>query len=120
MSTRPEERKIEIQPADRGTATATSAPASNGRATPLFDGGEGDRFRGRWEAIQVSFVDEPRRSVEEAERLVGEVMKRLLDSLADERAQFETRWKRGEEISTEELRQGLRRYRDFFGRLLSL
>jgi len=120
MSVQPEERKIEEHPEDRGAMTGTKPPPASDRSAPLFAGEEGDRFRGRWGAIQVAFVDEPRRSVEEAERLVGEVMKRLLDSLADERAQFESRWKRGEEISTEELRQGLRRYRAFFDRLLSL
>ncbi len=41
--------------------------ASPGGFAPLVAGEEGNRFRGRWERIQVGFVDEPRRAVEEAE-----------------------------------------------------
>jgi hypothetical protein len=73
----------------------------------------------RWEQIQVSFVDEPRRSVEEADTLVAELMQRLADSFAQERERLEGQWDRGDEVSTEDLRVALQRYRSFFARLLS-
>jgi hypothetical protein len=38
---------------------------------------------------------------------------------ASERAQLEPRWAGGEDVSTEDLRRGLRRYRSFFKRLLA-
>ena len=38
---------------------------------------------------------------------------------ATERAELETRWTGGNQASTEDLRQGLRRYRSFFERLLA-
>ena len=36
---------------------------------PLFSSTEANQLRGRWDAIQVGFVDEPRRAVEQADNL---------------------------------------------------
>jgi len=47
-------------------------------------------------------------------------MKRLAETFADERQSLETQWDRGDDVSTEDLRLALRRYRSFFGRLLSM
>jgi hypothetical protein len=47
-------------------------------------------------------------------------MKRLAEMFAEERARLEGQWDRGDDVSTEELRLALRRYRAFFGRLLSV
>ena len=47
-------------------------------------------------------------------------IKKLAESFADERAKLEQQWSRGDDVSTEDLRQALRRYRAFFQRLLSL
>jgi hypothetical protein len=65
-------------------------------------------------------VDEPRRAVEQADSLVAEAMKRLAEIFAEERATLEGQWGRDETVSTENLRLALRRYRSFFGRLLSV
>ena len=89
-------------------------------ATPLFSPGESTDFRARWDAVQVGFVDEPRHAVEEADGLVAAAMKRLAEIFADERAKLESQWGRGDQVSTEDLRIALRRYRSFFGRLLSV
>jgi hypothetical protein len=75
-------------------------------------------LRSRWEVIQTAFVDEPRRSVEEANALVDELMQRLAESFSDARSRLEDQWDRGDEVSTEELRVTLQRYRAFFNRLL--
>jgi hypothetical protein len=77
-------------------------------------------FRSRWDEIQTSFVDEPRRSVEEADSLVAELMQNLARSFADERQNLEAQWGRGDDVSTEDLRVTLQRYRFFFSRLLSV
>jgi hypothetical protein len=65
-------------------------------------------------------VDEPRRAVEQADSLVAGAMKRLAETFANERAKLEGQWDREENVSTENLRLALRRYRSFFGRLLSI
>lgn len=86
----------------------------------LFPGDEAKDFRAKWDAIQVAFVDEPRQAVERADSLVAGAMKRLAEMFAQERERLEGQWDRGDSVSTEELRQALRRYRAFFGRLLSV
>jgi len=65
-------------------------------------------------------VDEPRRAVERADELVAEVIKRLADSFAHERSRLEGQWGRGDNVSTEDLRVALQRYRAFFDRLLNI
>jgi hypothetical protein len=73
----------------------------------------------RWKDIQAEFVDEPTTAVREADALVAELMQRLATMFASERAELENRWAGGNQVSTEELRQGLRLYRSFFERLLA-
>jgi hypothetical protein len=85
---------------------------------PLLPRDEEDDFRRRWEDIQTGFVDEPRRAVEEADSLVARLMERLAESFSEQRNSLEQQWDRGDEISTEELRVTLQRYRSFFDRLL--
>ncbi len=88
--------------------------------SPLFDNSETEKFRSHWSAIQSQFVDEPRKSVERADELVAATMKRLAEIFSDEREKLEREWDRGEDISTEDLRIALQRYRSFFDRLLSV
>jgi hypothetical protein len=88
-------------------------------AAPLLPDDEATSYQRRWEEIQVAFVDEPRRAVEEADTLVATVMQKLADGFAREREGLEHHWDRGEDVSTEDLRVGLQRYRSFFRRLLS-
>lgn len=87
---------------------------------PLFAEPETKEFRSEWEGIQIGFVDEPRKSVERADALVAGVIQRLAAGFSQERAKLETQWDRGEDVSTEDLRVTLQRYRSFFDRLLSL
>jgi hypothetical protein len=86
---------------------------------PLLSTDESGRFTDRWHEIQASFVDQPQRSVEEADRLVAELMQQLAASFANERNKLEELWDRGDDVSTEHLRLALTHYRSFFDRLLS-
>jgi hypothetical protein len=85
---------------------------------PLLE--RGDEWMGRWNEIQIRFVDEPRESIANADALVDEVMKQLAAAFAEERARIEGEWSAGSEPSTEELRVALQRYRSFFSRLLAV
>src|SRR5437762_3473613 len=98
----------------------TGRPAEVGKPTPLFPETEAANFRNRWTEIQAAFVDEPRRAVEQGDALVADVIKRLASSFADERSKLEGQWGRGDNVSTEDLRVALQRYRAFFDRLLSV
>jgi len=77
-------------------------------------------MRTRWEAIQTEFVDDPRTSVQQADELVATAIKKLAESFAAERSKLEQEWSKGNNVSTEDLRQALRRYRAFFNRLLAV
>ena len=99
---------------------ATDGADTSAGAEPLFPSGEVEGFRTRWVEVQTGFVDEPRNAVEQADGLVAEMMKRLAQVFADERSKLEEQWSRGDDISTEDLRQALRRYRSFMDRLLSV
>jgi len=101
-----------------GVAHSTPSPESSS-PTPLFSDNDVRGLRDRWGGVQTSFVDEPRKSVEEADQLVASVMKRLAEGFANERATLEKQWDRGDQVSTEDLRVALQRYRSFFDRLLS-
>jgi hypothetical protein len=90
------------------------------KVAPLFSEDASTELRDRWTDVQAGFVDEPRDSVQQADALVAEVMKRLADSFSTERQSLERQWSSGEEASTEDLRVALRRYRSFFDRLLSI
>jgi hypothetical protein len=87
---------------------------------PLAGDGENERFVARWQEIQAGFVDEPRRAVQDADALVVDLMDRLARVLAEERARLESSPGAGEGVSTEDLRQGLQRYRSLFERLLAV
>jgi hypothetical protein len=118
------ERRSQEEPARDEPLRADAPAAKNGddtdRTAPLLASDEAQGFRSRWGEIQAGFVDEPRRAVEEADGLVANAMKRLAEMFAAERDKLEGQWDRGDDVSTEDLRQALRRYRAFFDRLLSV
>ena len=108
--------------ADSESGPAPGAAASGptaGERGPLLPQDQSERFTGRWQEIQTGFVDEPRESVAKADALVAELMQELAASFSDERERLESQWEGGDDVSTEDLRVALTRYRSFFDRLLS-
>jgi hypothetical protein len=85
----------------------------------LLEDNELQSILGQWKDIQAAFVDEPRKAIQDADALVAELMQRLAETFANEREQLESQWAGGADVSTEDLRRGLRRYRSFFERLLA-
>ena len=102
-----------------GGAAGSATAESNGDAAPLLSSDASSSFQMRWEEVQTRFVDEPRGAVEAADGLVANLMKELAEGFAQERERLEAQWDRGEDISTEDLRVALQRYRSFFHRLLA-
>jgi hypothetical protein len=94
--------------------------ADDEQNTPLFSGQESKELYAKWDALQVSFIDEPRRAVQQVDNLVATAMKRTAEVFAEERARLERQWDRGDDVSTEDLRLAMRRYRSFFRRLLAV
>ena len=107
---------------DQGYEDGSDAPHAAAGSSPRVSLLEDDELQSmtmRWKDIQAEFVDEPKEAVKEADALVAELMQRLATMFATERAELEHRWAGGNQVSTEDLRQGLRRYRSFFERLLA-
>jgi hypothetical protein len=107
---------------ERGAVDYPSAVDSQPEevSAPLFEQSALQDFRSRWGAIQTGFVDNPGGAVMQADELVAAVMKRLAEVFADERANLEQEWAKRNDVSTEDLRVAIRRYRSFFDRLLSV
>jgi hypothetical protein len=90
---------------------------------PLFTEQEAGDLRARWQNIQGQFVDDPKASVSQADQLVATAIQRLAEIFAQEKSNLEAAWSRNgdsTEVSTEDMRQALRRYRSFFDRILSV
>jgi hypothetical protein len=77
-------------------------------------------LRSRWDDVQSGFVDDPRECVHKADGLVSDVVDQLTTGFSEARSRLEAQWARGEQASTEDLRLALKRYREFFQRLLAV
>jgi hypothetical protein len=125
ITQRPEDDKFgpdgEMEETDtRSMGGQTETDIAEERFVPLLPSNEADQFRSRWNYIQANFVDDPDTSVQTADSLVAQVMKRGAEIFTEERDRLESQWRQGEEVSTEDMRVALQRYRSFFNRLLSL
>jgi hypothetical protein len=117
----PEVSELKRMQEDQVSAEAYQArERASAQPAQLLANEELQILRSRWDSIQTGFVDEPRHSVEQADSLVAEVMQHLAQLFADERNKLESQWSRGDDVSTEDLRIALQRYRSFFDRLLSI
>ncbi len=103
----PREVAREVSPSGGGTAMVSEKPAA------LFPDHEAAEMRSRWNDIQTSFVDQPRKAVEQADQLVASAIQRLAQSFSDERGRLEGQWAKGGDPNTEDLRVALQRYRSF-------
>jgi len=107
---------------DADAPIARDEPVGGGegreRLEPLFDSSREQELRERWRGLQARFVDEPRDTVSEADSLVAELLRDLAASFDSSRSKLEEQWSSGADVSTEDLRVTLQRYRSFFERLL--
>ncbi|HYJ72630.1 MAG TPA: hypothetical protein VE265_09160 [Actinomycetota bacterium] len=103
--------------ATAGAPAATDAPATAGTSASLVGSLDADGIRNRFLDIQAGFVDEPRQAVEEAGRLVDDLVQQVADALREQRGQLAGATDEG---STEDLRLALRAYRQFVDRILGM
>jgi hypothetical protein len=107
----------------RQMETRRNEPVRNAEAeqhAPLLAPEACQRMQSEWGSVQASFVDEPRQAVRKADELVASAIQQIAETFARERSKLEAQWDRKEEVSTEDLRVALTRYRSFFHRLLSM
>ncbi|RSN43322.1 hypothetical protein DMH12_32615, partial [Streptomyces sp. WAC 04229] len=104
---------------------APATPAHEA-AGPLLPHDEGDKLGRRLHHAVAGFVDAPRASVEEADRVLEELAARLADAVTHRRHTLRTSWQdTGEEgraptTDTEQLRLVLRDYRELADRMMRL
>jgi hypothetical protein len=111
---------VEAPVENRAERVEPSVDTADTAEQTLFDDGELLDMRSRWTEVQSAFVDDPRDCVQKADGLVADVVDKLTTGFAGVRAHLEEQWSRGEEVSTEDLRIALKRYREFFERLLAV
>jgi hypothetical protein len=104
---------------------ASSEPSTEASSEPstersLLGDNDLSGLRSRWDDVQAAFVDNPKECVQKADTLVAEIVEQLTTGFSETRSRLEGQWARGESASTEDLRVALKRYRDFFQRLLSV
>ena len=109
-----------VHEAPVGESVSHEAPISTnaGSSTALLESEESAHLRTRWNEIQGKFVDEPRPAVQQADALVSEVIEKITQMFANEHSSLESQWNQGNDVSTEDLRKALQRYRSFFNRLV--
>ena len=105
---------------DSSAETVETTASAGSTDQMLFAGSDSSGLRSRWTEVQSAFVDDPRDCVQKADGLVAEVVDKLTAGFAEARTRLEAQWARGEEASTEDLRVALKRYREFFERLLAV
>nr|WP_271209759.1 hypothetical protein [Rhodococcus wratislaviensis]GLK34507.1 hypothetical protein GCM10017611_13550 [Rhodococcus wratislaviensis] len=107
-----------VRSTENAQPSAEETESSSNQA--LFAEDELSVLRLRWDEVQSGFVDDPRECVQKADGLVSDVVDRITTGFSEARSRLEEQWARGEEGSTEDLRLALKRYREFFQRLLAL
>jgi hypothetical protein len=105
---------------DEGAKQVQQQPDEAHSNAPLLTNEIAQRLQGEWTDVQASFVDEPRDAVKRADELIAYAIKQIAETFAGERSHLEAQWDREGEVSTEDLRIALTRYRSFFHRLLSM
>ena len=115
-----EEQPRNEQISEKGTDQYKPNMNEDENFAPLFESDEAEQFRAQWLEIQSRFVDDPSVSVKDADELVSSIIKNITRNFADKRTSLETQWKSGDDVSTEDLRMTMKRYRSFFDRLLTL
>ncbi|MGC0382345.1 hypothetical protein [Streptomyces sp. SAI-129] len=113
-------------PANAAASAPAPASAPASAAGPLLPSGETDRLGQRLHHAVAGFVDAPRASVEEADRVLEEIAARFADAVAHRRSTLRTSWEEAGPDSgapstdTEQLRLALRDYRELADRLMRL
>ncbi|MEU4568209.1 hypothetical protein [Micromonospora sp. NPDC023956] len=104
---------------DTLTAAGTTGSSASVLTEPatLLDPGTAQGFRDRWRDVQLRFVDDPKAAAGQAQGLVEEAIHALAAALAEQKNQIGG-WQDDGSADTEQLRQAVRRYRDFLDRVL--
>jgi hypothetical protein len=96
----------------------TSPVSVNETERVWFKAEEVEDLRSRWTSIQLQFIDEPCSAVEQGETLVAETAERVKQMISDQQQAISQRWLDHNDISTEDLRTTLLKYRELLDRMV--
>lgn len=118
LTAHPDHQFVDAPPlkADRDTPPPTAS--ADEPPVHLFQPEAAERFRAEWQQVQTRFVDDPKDAVQDADRLVAEVLQSLAGTFTERKQELEGQWHGDSEAVTEDLRLALRSYRTFFNQLL--
>lgn len=102
-------------PAARDEDAAAGAEAPAGGSDPAASA----RLRERWQEALLSFVDDPRASVRQADGILDDAVAQFTEAVRREQERLRAAWREDGAPSTDTLRDALRGYRDFLERLVS-
>jgi hypothetical protein len=95
-------------------APAASAPAAQpGQAGPDFENAV-RALHQKWLEAQAALLDDPRDAAARTDEMVREGIQHLLKALDAQRGAIQATWSNDNNITTDELRDLIRRYRDLF------
>jgi len=94
-----------------GTRAGGRPPTSDEVPYEMLSADELSGYRERWDALQAGFVDDPKAAAQQADALVGELLRRFTERHESLRGEL---GQPGEGADTEAMRLALRRYRVFF------
>jgi hypothetical protein len=99
---------------------ARSQAGEEDDGVPFWGNGQVDDLRSQWTDIQTGFVDDPRKAVQQADQLLETTLHSLTDNFNNRRSALQRDWERNKDLSTEDLRVAMKRYRSFLEGLLTL
>jgi hypothetical protein len=101
-----------------GAAAVPQQSSTTAPATEFWPSDVIDNLRGRWDAVQMRFVDDPPGVANDARALVGEAVSAIREAVDRLEARLDEAVTETAE-DTEQLRQKVAHYRDVFESLLS-
>jgi len=106
-------------PSDLTPTTPTSTPSATqpDAPEPLLTQAVTEDFRGRWSEVQIGFVEDPQKSVAEADALLAELTRAYQQAVEERRSRISAVRQDGS-ADTEDLRSALLGYREILTTIL--
>lgn len=99
------------------TTVAEPSEPEPAASEPLLASISAEAFLDRWSDVQTTFIEDPHRSVTEADALLTEVLTAYRDAVEQRREQISSAWS-GNAADTEKMRLALLDYRDVITTML--
>jgi hypothetical protein len=115
----PAEALDSAEPAEPAGAAVPVEPSTTEAdlTAPLLASTVTEDFRDRWSEVQIGFVEDPQKSVAEADALLAEVARAYQDAVEERRSRISAARQDGS-ADTEDLRSALLGYRDIITTML--